>query len=43
MLFDNSRLHSELIAEGYMDIEHEIKNIRTFEMIKNKIQDDQKG
>jgi predicted ABC-type ATPase len=43
MLFDNSRLHSELIAEGYLDIEHEIKNIRTFEMIKNKIQDDQKG
>lgn len=43
MLFDNSKLHSELIAEGYHDKEIEIKNIRTFETIKNKIQDDQEG
>lgn len=43
MLFDNSRLHSELIAEGYFDNEVEIKNIRTFETIKSKIQDDKKG
>jgi predicted ABC-type ATPase len=43
MLFDNSRLHSELIAEGYLDNEVDIKNIRTFETIKSKIQDDKKG
>lgn len=43
MLFDNSKLHSELIAEGYLDNEVEIKNIRTFETIKRKIQDDKKG
>lgn len=43
MLFDNSQLHSELIAEGYLDNEVDIKNIRTFETIKRKIQDDKKG
>jgi predicted ABC-type ATPase len=43
MLFDNSKLHSELIAEGYLDNEVDIKNIRTFETIKSKIQDDKKG
>lgn len=43
MLFDNSKLHSELIAEGYLDNEVDIKNIRTFESIKNKIQDDKEG
>lgn len=43
MLFDNSKLHSELIAEGYLDNEVDIKNIRTFETIKNKIRDDKKG
>lgn len=42
MLFDNSKLHSELIAEGYLDNEVDIKNIRTFETIKSKIQDDKK-
>jgi len=43
MLFDNSKLQSELIAEGYLNGEIEIKNIRTFESIKSKIQDDKKG
>ena len=43
MLFDNSKLQSELIAEGYSNGEIEIKNFRTFEMIKSKIQDDKKG
>lgn len=40
MLFDNSKLHSEFIAEGYLDNEIDIINIRTFETIKSKIQDD---
>jgi predicted ABC-type ATPase len=40
MVFDNSRLHSELIAEGYSDKELEVKNIRNFEIIKSKAQDD---
>ena len=43
MLFDNSKLHSELIAEGYLGNEVDIKNIRTFETMKSKIQDDKKG
>lgn len=37
MLFDNSKIHSELIAEGYCDIDIEIKNFRIFEEIKTKI------
>lgn len=40
MIFDNSRLHSALIAEGYTNKEQDIKNIRTFETIKSKTQDD---
>ncbi len=43
MIFDNSKLHSELIAEGYTDKEVDIKNISTFETIKSKAQDDKKG
>ena len=43
MIFDNSKLHSELIAEGYTDNEVDIKNISTFETIKSKAQDDKKG
>lgn len=43
MIFDNSKLHSELIAEGYTDKELDIKNIRNFDIIKGKVQDDQKG
>lgn len=37
MLFDNSKLHSEFIAEGYLDDEVDIKYIHTFETIKSKI------
>ena len=40
MLFNNSKLHAELIAEGYFNNEIEIKNSRTFEAIKFKIQDE---
>lgn len=40
MIFDNSTLHSELIAEGYTDKELEIKNFRNFEIVKSKAQDD---
>lgn len=43
MLFNNSKLHSELIAEGHLDNEVDIKNIRTFKTIKSKILDDKKG
>ncbi len=42
MIFDNSRLHSELIAEGYSDNEIDIENIRNFEIIKGKARDDKK-
>lgn len=42
MIFDNSRLHSELIAEGYADKEIDIKNIRNFEIIKGKARNDKK-
>jgi len=38
MIFDNSRLPSELIAEGYTDIEMDIKNISTFESLKRMSQ-----
>jgi len=34
MIFDNSRSPSELIAEGYSDIDIDIKNSITFEVIK---------
>ncbi|MCF8367081.1 MAG: zeta toxin family protein [Bacteroidales bacterium] len=37
MLFDNSKLQSELIAEGYLKGEIEVKNNRTFDLIKSKI------
>jgi len=40
MLFDNSKLPSELIAEGYTDKEIDIKNILNFDLIKTKAQDD---
>ena len=40
MIFDNSRPHSELIAEGYTDKEVDIKNIRIFDEIKNKANND---
>lgn len=40
MIFDNSRLPSELIAEGYADNEIDIKNISTFELLKNKAEND---
>jgi len=43
MLFDNSKLHSDLIAEGYLNGEIEIRNIPTFDLIKLKVQDDKKG
>jgi predicted ABC-type ATPase len=42
MLFDSSKLQSELIAEGYLSGEIDIKNIRTFESIKSKIENDKK-
>ncbi|HPS84178.1 MAG TPA: zeta toxin family protein [Bacteroidales bacterium] len=35
MLFDNSRLPSFLIAEGYTDLETDIKNISIFESLKS--------
>lgn len=35
MLFDNSRLPSSLIAEGYTDLETDIKNISIFESLKS--------
>lgn len=43
MIFDNSRLHSDLTAEGYTDKEIDIKNNRNFDIIKGKAQDGQKG
>lgn len=42
MVFDNSKLRSELIAEGYYDKEVVIKNNSTFERIKSNAQDDKK-
>ena len=38
MIFDNSRLPSELIAEGYTNIEMDVKNISTFESLKRMSQ-----
>lgn len=43
MLFDNSTLKSELIAEGYFEKDIDILNIRTFELIKSKAQNDKRG
>ena len=43
MLFDNSKLKSELIAEGYFEKDIDILNIRTFELIKSKAQNDKRG
>ena len=43
MIFNNSRLHVELIAEGYTDKDVDIKNISTFELLKNKAANDKKG
>ena len=40
MIFDNSRLSAELIAEGYTDKEIDIKNNITFDIIKNLTNDD---
>jgi predicted ABC-type ATPase len=40
MLFNNSQLHADLIAEGYTSRQIEIKNIRIFESIKRLIQHD---
>ncbi len=36
MLFDNSKLHSELIAEGYTNKEIDIKKNCIFDTIKTK-------
>lgn len=43
MIFNNSQLHSELIAEGYSDKEIDVKNISTFTTIKSIRKDDKKG
>jgi hypothetical protein len=43
MLFDNSNIQSDFVAEGYSDKELDIKNISKFEIIKNKLWNDQKG
>jgi predicted ABC-type ATPase len=42
MIFNNSVLTSELIAEGYFDNEMDIINIRTFETLKSKAQNDKR-
>jgi predicted ABC-type ATPase len=43
MIFNNSKSPSELIAEGYFDQDKDIKNISTFETIKQLSQYDKKG
>ncbi len=43
MIFDNSNIHSDLVAEGYSDKEMDIKKFSNFEIIKNKSRNDQKG
>lgn len=43
MIFNNSILKSELIAEGYFDNDMDIINIRTFETLKSKAQNDKRG
>jgi predicted ABC-type ATPase len=40
MIFNNSVSPSDLIAEGYSDKDIDIKNIRTFEIIKQQAQND---
>lgn len=40
MIFNNSSLSAELIAEGYSNVEIHIQNKRTFELIKKISQDD---
>ncbi len=42
MIFDNSNIQSDLVAEGYSDKEIEIKNSSKFGIIKNKSRNDQK-
>lgn len=42
MVFNNSTLHSELVAEGYFDRDIDIINIRTFDTIKEKSRDDKR-
>lgn len=40
MLFDNSRPHLKLVAEGYADQQMTIRNKYNFDLIKAKAQDD---
>lgn len=42
MVFNNSKTHSELIAEGYSDKDLDIKNINTFDIIKQLSKNDKK-
>jgi predicted ABC-type ATPase len=43
MIFNNSKTPSELVAEGYSDKDVDIKNIHTFNTIKQQSRHDQKG
>lgn len=43
MIFSNSGTPSELIAEGYLNKDFDIKNISTFDTIRQLSQYDQKG
>ncbi len=40
MIFDNSNLQSDFVAEGYADKKLDIKNISIFDIIKNKLMND---
>jgi predicted ABC-type ATPase len=42
MVFNNSKTPSELIAEGYSDKDLDIKNIHTFDTLKQLSQNDKK-
>lgn len=42
MIFNNSKLNIDLIAEGYFDIEINITDIYTFEIVKSKNEDGSK-
>jgi len=42
MVFNNSKTPSELIAEGYSDKDLDIKNINTFDILKQLSQNDKK-
>ena len=42
MVFNNSKSPSELIAEGYSDKDLDIKNISTFDIVKQLSQNDKK-